>query len=244
MGKDKKQTTTQRLDPSSQGFVDQQRRQAQGAADVALGQPGSFFTGPTQASQVLGNMSAFMNPYTNQVIGGVQDQFNQLRGEATVGTNQQAAQAGAFGGARHGLAQGQRLGQLDQAQASTIGGMLSNQFNNALNRGMDFTAVQQAQRQQQLQEPLFRQQAAQGFYSGGLGPVGQTTEQITPGNFWGDLAGGALIAGGAMLGGPGRNPLAPGAGVSAPAGLMNRGFSSIQRQPVAAPTAFPLRFGR
>lgn len=203
MGKDKKQTTTQRLDPASQGFVDQQRRQATSAADVALNQPGSFFAGPADISTILANTQQFLNPYTEQVIGGVNQQYDQLRAGATRASNQAAAHAGSFGGSRHGVMEGQAYGELGRAQAQQVGGLLSEQFNEALLRGNEFTEYQRALRERKLQEPLFRNQAAQGFYNAGLGPVGGTTEQVTPGNLVGDIFGAGLTIAGGMMGGPG-----------------------------------------
>ncbi len=202
MGKPKKQTTTQRLDPLSQGYVNQQRRQATSASDIALSQPGSFFTGPIQASDVLANVNQFLDPFTQDVIGGVRQEFDQLRAGATTQANQAATRAGSFGGSRHGVAEGVAHGSLGRAQAQQVGGLLSNQFNRAMGQALPFTAAQQAQRQAALQEPLFRQQMAQGFLNRGLGPTSMTQTTVQPGSLLRDIAGVALTAGGAALFGP------------------------------------------
>ena len=56
MGKDKRQTQTQRLDPSSQGHINAMRRAGTSAAADIMGQQGSFFAGadiqPLQAFAV------------------------------------------------------------------------------------------------------------------------------------------------------------------------------------------------
>jgi len=237
MGKDKKQTTTQRLDPASQGHVDATRRQATSAADIALNQPGSFFEGADPRS-IQDQINQFLNPFTESVIGGVNQQFDQARGAATRATNQGAAAAGAFGGARHGVTEGTRLSNLDRDQAGVVGGILSNQFNTAVGQGLQFSEYQRALRERQRQEPLFRNQAAQGFFTGGLGPVGGTTEQVTPGNLVGDLAGVALTGAGFLAGGP-----AGAAGAQALQGGGGGGFTAPQFLPQA--NFNPLsRFGR
>ena len=236
MGKDKKQTTTQRLDPASQGFVDSQRRQATSAADVALNNPESFFEGADSRS-IQDQINQFLNPFTDSVIGGVNQQFDQARGAATRQTNQLAASQGSFGGSRQGVLEGTRLSNLDRDQAGTVGGILSNQFNTAVGQGLQFSEYQRALRERQRQEPLFRNQAAQGFFNGGLGPTGSTTTQVTPGNLVGDLAGVALTGAGFLAGGP-----AGAAGAQALQGG-GGGFTSPQFLPQA--NFNPLsRFGR
>ena len=191
------------------------RDQATGAADVALDTPGSFIQGAPDISAIMGNMQQFLNPYTDQVIGGVNQQFDQLRGAATRSANQGAAQAGSFGGSRHGVMEGTAHGELGRAQAQTVGGLLSNQFNTALGQGINFSEYQRALQERQLQEPLFRNQMAQGFLGKGLGPVGQDTTQIQKGSVLQDVAGLGMMAAGAFTGQPGA--VAAGASSMAPA---------------------------
>jgi hypothetical protein len=203
MGKDKKQTVKQKLDPKSQGHVDRMRAQATAGADVALGQPGSFFAGPADISQILGNAQQFLNPYMEQVIGGLGQEYDQLRGQATRASNVASTAAGSFGGSRHGVMEGTAHGELGRAQMSQVGGLLSNQFNQALQQGLGYTEYERSLRERQMQEPLFRHQAAQGFYSGGLGPVSQQTTHIQKGDLFKDIVGAGMMVGGAMTGNPG-----------------------------------------
>lgn len=225
-------TTTSALDPASQKYVDAMRAQAQGGANMVLagpnaagggglfggmlgqmnqmqrgGAPGgsSWFTGPQQMS--VGDQAAqFMNPYMSNVVGAVQGQYDQLRNQASMGANQQATQANAFGGSRHAVMQGARLGQLDQGQAGTIAGLLHGGYQNALGQGTAYAEHQRQLQQQQLQEPLWRQQQAQQIYQGGMGPTGQTMTQTSPGgSLLGMGAGLAQMAYGAgMFGGGGQ----------------------------------------
>lgn len=191
MGKDKKQTTTQRLDPRSQGYVDQMRAQAGASADMILNDPGSFFIGPNQQSvgEIVGQ---FMNPYTEQVIGNLGAEFDQRRAAATTAANQAASAAGAFGSARHGVREGVQLGELDRAQMQQVGGLLSNQWNQAVQQGLGYNQYQNQLRAQQAMEPVWRAQQAAQLRSGGLGPTGMDTTQIQKGNLFKDLAGAAM----------------------------------------------------
>lgn len=193
------QTVETALDPRSQAAVDAMRRQAASGAQTAIGTPGSFVAGqdPRSIEQIV---AEFMNPFISSVVDGTRGEFDHLRGQAQVGVNQSATQAGAFGGDRHGVAQGVRLGELDRAQGSQIAGLLSGGFQNALSTGLQQSELSRLIRQQQLQEPLFRQQMAQQFLQGGLGPTSGSTTQTTqlPGsNVFGNIAGlGLTLAGG------------------------------------------------
>ncbi len=209
MGKDTKTTTKQTsgLDPASQAFVDRTRTGAQGASDVALNNPGQFFLGPDQRS-VQDIIQPFMDPFQSQVIDANRAEFDHLRGLAVGGaggTNQAATNAGAFGGSRHGVAQGVRLGELDRAQTSQNAGLLSQNFQQAIQAGIPFAERQRALAQQQAQEPLFRQQQSQQFLNLGLGPTGSVgkTTNIQKGNLGRDIAGLGLLGAGAFTGNPG-----------------------------------------
>jgi hypothetical protein len=187
------QTTT--LDPRSERFLQSMRGTARSAAATALGDPNkSFFTGQfTQTPEEMA--SPFFNPFQERVVGGVQSAFDRLRDQSATNVSQAATAGGAFGGSRHGVAQGIRAGELDRAEGQQIGGLLQSGFQNALGMGLNFAERQRQLREQQLQEPLFRQQNALNFMNLGMGPVGQTQTLTEPG---GSPLGGAL--GGAQIG--------------------------------------------
>ena len=177
------------VDPQTAAFLARMRQQAGAGADAVLGQPGSFFTGPLQ--QTPGQLAqAFFNPFQQQVIGGIQGQFDHLRGLASRDARQRATQAGAFGGSRAAVLEGSRLGALDRAQAQLVGNFLNRGFQNALSQGVKFGFQKNALRQQQLMEPLFRQQQALALLRGGLGPTGQIVSQSGPGLAQGIIGGG------------------------------------------------------
>ena len=96
------------------------------------------------------NIGQFMNPYTSQVIGRT---GMDMARQAQIAQNQlgaQATRAGAFGGSRHGVAEGTMLGDYGRA----FGDIAAQQRQAGLN-----TALSAAQAQQGIQSQL----AGQGF---------------------------------------------------------------------------------
>lgn len=164
------QVGTQGLDAASQAYVNQQRALAQ-AQVAGLMNSGPLFTGALTQSPA--EMAAgFMNPYTQNVVDATRGEFDHLRNQASMNANQQATLAGAFGGSRHGVMEGTRLGELDRAQAGTIANLLNSGYQNALGQGVDFAQYQQGLQQQQMLEPLFRAQQGINLLNLGMGPTG------------------------------------------------------------------------
>lgn len=209
MGKSKTTTTKAGPDAASQAYIDQLRQQAQGGANVALQGPeggGGFFTGAITPEQI----QAAMNPFMSNVVDATRGEFDHLRGQALTGANQMATQAGAFGGSRHGVMAGARLGELDRAQGSTIADLLRGGFSQA----QEFAKHQQGLTQQAQMEPLWRQQQALQMMNFGMGPVGMNTTSTEKGNAMstlGSLAGTAagiymMGRGGGLFGGGQQGP--------------------------------------
>lgn len=96
------------------------------------------------------NISQFANPYTSEVIGRTgMDMARQAEMQRnTLGA--QATQAGAFGGSRHGVAEGTMMGDFGRS----FGDIAAQQRQQGFN-----TALQAAQNQQNIQSGL----AGQGF---------------------------------------------------------------------------------
>ena len=96
------------------------------------------------------NIGQFMNPYTNQVINraGADMQRQQLATQNQLGA--QASQAGAFGGSRHGIAEGQMMGDYGRAFGDMAAGQRQAGFNTALGAA-------------QNQQGMLSQLAGQGF---------------------------------------------------------------------------------
>lgn len=223
MGKSRSTTTATNLDPKSQAFIDSQRAQARGAAGMAQNHPGNFFLGPNQQS-IGEQISPFMNPFQDQVIDSTRAEFDRMRGQATLGVNEAVTRSGGFGGSRHGVAEGQRLGEIDAAQGSTIAGLNAQNFSQGLQFGLPYAQQQHQLAQQQAMEPLWRQQQAQGFFNNGLGETGQTTTQTEQGSTMGTIAGLGMAGAGMMMGNP-----RPALGVLGGGGGQDNGAIGLQR---------------
>lgn len=172
------------------GSVNAAKARRAGAAAA----PESLFAGPLSAAEI----NAAMSPYTQNVIDATRGEFDHLRSMASKNADQQATQASAFGGSRHAIMEGARLGEVDRAQASTIAGLHQQGYGQAL----QLAEHNRQLRERQMQEPLFRAQQAINMMNLGMGPVGTTTTQrATSGsNPIGSAASGALT--GFSVGGP------------------------------------------
>lgn len=79
-------------------------------------------------------MKLFMDPYQQNVIGAMRDQYGQQRAGVTNDINSQATAAGAFGGSRHGVAEGVAQAGLGRDQNQQMASLLDTGFNNAMGR--------------------------------------------------------------------------------------------------------------
>lgn len=172
------QTVTQQLDPQTQKYVDFLRQQAQGYAagryplpqevQNAQGQYGQYANaGALGLGSLTGQNQAFMNPYlqfTNPL-------FDELRQKSLQAVGGAATQAGAYGGSRQGVAQGQAVSDIANQQAAyNVQG-----FNDAQQRALaaanlGFGAIGAG--------AFLPQQYASGqlgLLNQGIGPYGMTT---------------------------------------------------------------------
>jgi hypothetical protein len=108
-------------------------QQSAGAYNAALAGTGAAAAGP--------NIGRFMNPYTSMVTGQTLQDLERQRQMAINTTGQQATQAGAFGGSRHGVAEALTNEGFARQGAQTFGNLQQQGFN---------TALGAAQQQQQL----------------------------------------------------------------------------------------------
>ena len=116
-------------------------------------------------SQLLGSTAAYdpmsyqqyMNPYQDEVIAGIEQQFQKMQNQADA----QAVSTGAFGGARQGV----QTAELGAQQAQAVGQAQAQNYQQA-----------QQQAQQNFQNQMQRQaQASQGL--GALGAQQQALQQ-------------------------------------------------------------------
>ena len=119
----------------------------------------------TATSQLLGSTAAydpmsyqaFMNPFQDEVIAGIEQQFQKMQNQADA----QAVGSGAFGGARQGV----QAAELGRQQAQAVGQAQAQNYQQA-----------QQQAQQQFQSQMQRMaQASQGL--GALGAQQQALQQ-------------------------------------------------------------------
>ena len=169
------------------GFFDQRRRNqgmdedrdylrgtrniAGNQAGMILNNPGSFFEGADPRS-IREQASQFHNPYQSQVIDGIRGQYDQLREKAHLNQAAGSTLAGAFGGDRHQLQLGARLGELDTGESQQVGNLLHSDWQNSVSQGLQYSEYQRALRERQAQEPVWRANQAVGLRQQGMGPTG------------------------------------------------------------------------
>ena len=121
-----------------------------------LNQASNYLMDSTQAYDP-NSYQAYMNPYQNEVIGGIEDQFDKMQNQA----NMSAVQAGAFGGSRQGI----QTAELGRQRADAVGQAQAQNYGQA-----------QQQAQAQFSNQMTRQQSA-GQGLAGLGAQQQALQQ-------------------------------------------------------------------
>lgn len=100
-----------------------------GAGNAATGAIDMYSNLPTIAS----GMSTYMNPYTNEVIGNATNDVNRLTQMQQQNNAASAANAGAFGGSRHGLVEATTNSEAQRNLGSMAGNLRLQGFNTAAN---------------------------------------------------------------------------------------------------------------
>lgn len=157
-------------------------------------------TDPTVAAQ-------FMNPYLN----ALNPFWDQQRALALTNANQQATAAGAFGGARSAITQGQALADIANAQGQQRYGAFNDAMNRALqsaNLGLGATGEQAKLGQLLTFLPQIYASGQLGLLQQAIGPYGQTQSVATQSDPLSGLGGLGLIAAALLSGGPGAAALA------------------------------------
>jgi len=148
---------------------------------TGYGTAAGALTGPMSTAQ----LAAYESPYTNQVIQAMRDQMADVKAQQDIGRNTQAVGAGAFGGARQGVAQsvadteynrmvGQMVAQQEQAGFGQAQQARQQDYMNQLGLG------QYAQGIGQYQQGLGQQQLGLGQFQQGLGQYQQGMAQLQP----------------------------------------------------------------
>tara|TARA_R100001224_G_C4025352_1_gene150755 strand:+ start:109 stop:1554 length:1446 start_codon:yes stop_codon:yes gene_type:complete len=138
-------------------------------AAAAAGQDaGAPFMGPTAYQQ-------FMSPYQQDVIDASLAQFDENAAQQAAQAGLTAAQAGAFGGGRFGVQEGQRQAQSNLDRASLQAGLLSQGYQQAQQQAN--TAFGQAN-QQAMQNMNMYGQVGQGQLAQAAGLQGQAGQNV------------------------------------------------------------------
>jgi hypothetical protein len=169
----------------------------------AIGNYGQFANlGMTGANAMAGDPSAvaqMMNPY-NATLNPYWDQMRQQ----TLGTiGQQATQANAYGGSRHGVAEGQGLADIANMQA----GQRYGEFGNAMGRAGQLANLGFGANQGLFQAGDYLRTRDIDLLNRAMGPHGTSQTQPTQGAGLLGLLGGGL----SLASGLGWQPFAPGA---------------------------------
>lgn len=215
-----KTSSTTMPDAQTQAIRDAIFQQANGlksspAYQGILGGYGGYSDLSNKGAAALGGdesaLSSFMNPYIHNVLDQSNAQFDILGRKAQNLVNDQATQAGAFGGSRAAVASGVAAGQVANQQALTNSQLLAGGFGDAQQR-----AAQAAQLGLQGNSAYL---GALGFptsiYAQALPGGGSTTTQSQGGGGLGGFISGAL--GGGILGSQYNKAPAPGGNVFGPA---------------------------
>lgn len=147
MAKGNKQTTTNKLDQPTtamQGSVyDQAKRAAAGYTTVGPNQASTdaldqyrkiAAAGGNGLAALSGDstaMAGFMNPYMHNVMDAYNTQYGDAQKGVSNQINDEATAAGAFGGSRHGVAEGVAQAQLTKDHMGDVANLLNSGYTNA-----------------------------------------------------------------------------------------------------------------
>ena len=161
--------TGQAMVTQGQGYIDPAKGYFDAGATQAIGSASAY--------DPSAGISAFMDPYQQQVTQGALNQMNKQFAMQQTGRDQQAIGAGAFGGSRQGVMEGIAQGELGDATSRRIFEDLSRNYGQARTASMqDF----QNQKARELSSANAQMTAGQGLTQAGLasGQLGQTYSNI------------------------------------------------------------------
>lgn len=228
------QVQTNTLDPQTQAYINQVRQKATDIGNASfIPYSGPMVAGPDGRTLTAGNNfgtianlgltgmralagnsaaeASMMNPY----LSALNPVWDQLRKRTLSSINDQATQAGAFGGSRQGVAQGEALADIANNQATQTYGA----FNDAMGRagqianlgfganqelgnlGQYLTGINQSRLAAAYNQWLMGQQhpyQALNAMEGATGPYGTTASQSMQRNVGSGILGGAAT--GAAIG--------------------------------------------
>ena len=156
-------------------------------AIAARGGLGAYESQLQAAGQTLGGVSQYMgpqaykqfeSPYQQEVLQTTQDLLERQRQQGLAALQGQAVGAGAFGGAREGVARGEYEAGRDVQAAQLLAQLRQQGFEQAQQQAAQAFGQQQALSQEQARQAQLGQQLAQQEITG-LGQLGGMQRQIS-----------------------------------------------------------------
>lgn len=151
--------------------------------DAAGYNSGLMSQGATGAAALGGDAAAtqkLMDPYQQQVMDANDKAYQKTQAQSVNQTNDLATKAGAFGGSRHGVAEGVALGNNAAAHDAQNAGLLYGGYNDAMGRASTLAqmggaagAMNSQLGMQGVGSP--EQWRLQQMKAGFMGPTGQTS---------------------------------------------------------------------
>lgn len=127
-------------------------------------------------------LSKFMNPFQDQVINGVQNDFDRQRAQNGMQVNDLATKAGAFGGSRAAVLQALGNRDIGNNESTTLGNLRSAGYDQALQQSGAWNNTVQANRQSQINAAMQRFNMAQGYPLQSLGIQQQAFQGLPMGS--------------------------------------------------------------
>ena len=124
----------------------------------------------------------FENPYQDEVIGGVQKDFDRQRTMLGNRVNDLATKARAFGGSRHAVLEGEGLRDIGDNEGRTIGGLRYTGFNDAMDRATTERNKRLGIRQEEINAGRYRFDEAQNFGWNQLAKLGNVVNGVPAGS--------------------------------------------------------------
>ncbi len=190
---------------------------SQAAAGAYGGMMGAGQNGLAALGGDAAAMGKLMNPYQSQVVDAMNAQYGRAQAGVTANTNDQATRAGAFGGSRHGVAEGIAQGQLTNDHMGRVAGVLQSGYNNAQGvagqlANMGLAGAQgsagMGEYMRNIEQQRLNPEAAKlglltaGMQGGGMQSGTQSTTTQQPGTGWLQNLGGIASIGAGIFGGP------------------------------------------
>jgi hypothetical protein len=147
--------------------------QGLGGANSYQQQAASGYGQSTDPTTVRRTMNQYLNPYQSQVVDQTMTRMGQQRNDDLNMVRGQAAQSGAYGGARQGLVEAELMGRYNQNMYDTAGALNQQGFTQAATLGQNSTAQMQNAAQGYAGLGGQRMSADQSLLSGGLNARGQ-----------------------------------------------------------------------